>query len=60
MKIKGFDLREVTSFPKSKNATSMARHFNHRQKKRNPHPHHIWKKESLKHRPVSLTILLKF
>lgn len=33
MKIKGFDLREVTSFPKSKNAMSMARHFNHRQKK---------------------------
>ena len=33
MKIKGFDSREVTSFPKSKNAMNMVRHFNHRQKK---------------------------
>ena len=33
MKIKGFDLREVTSFPKSKNTMNMVHHFNYRQKK---------------------------
>ena len=61
MKIKGFYLREVTSFPKSKNVMNMVHHSTIAKKKKT-HPHHIWNKESLQHRPVSLTIevLLKF
>ena len=33
MKIKGLDLREISSLPKNENVMNMAHHFNHHQKK---------------------------